>query len=323
MSFGYKIYFSDRFTNRVICWEPDSGNSQILVGQDPSEKSYLKEPYGIAVDHNGDLLIADKYHHRICRLKNGKLENIPTYDPDGHRKTKFFKRQNSPLSPTGIFAEQSGTFLVSYSDDNTIYRVYPDGKLELVLGIPPSRHYVFRGWTEYFSPEEVPNAPVFMPTGVVGAEDSTIYYIERGYSLVKEFQPKRGIRSLFPLSLAKRFRNRVGPPEETSTDSYFLPAPISLAINRDNLYVADAFHRCVFEIHLPSKQMKLITQTRETPSALVFGQDGTLWILNLGERWVHGFQKTGTSWHRTDTEFSIPDFGFRSVYAGGAGIVCN
>ena len=62
-----------------MSWDPNTCDSKVIAAD-------LKEPYGLTVDSNGDLIVADKLHHRLCRLKEGKLEKIDVYDSDNHRR---------------------------------------------------------------------------------------------------------------------------------------------------------------------------------------------------------------------------------------------
>jgi hypothetical protein len=32
MDFGYKVYFTERRRNRVISWDPDHGDTQVVAG---------------------------------------------------------------------------------------------------------------------------------------------------------------------------------------------------------------------------------------------------------------------------------------------------
>src|SRR5262245_10980186 len=164
MAFGYAVYFTERARNRVIRWEPDTGHVDVVAGDpangDLSQK--LRDPYGLTFDKKGTLLIADKLNNRICRLRNGKLEAIPLRDTDGHRERKVGSRRSySPelLCPTGLFIEKEGSLLCSFSDDYTVYRIQPDGRLELVLGVTRNRNYHFTHTQERVSPAQVRDTP--------------------------------------------------------------------------------------------------------------------------------------------------------------------
>ena len=329
MAFAYKIYFSDRLGNRVVSWDPDTGDSEIVAERLSDLR--LKEPYGLALDPEGRLIIADKYNNRLCRLHNKRIEKINTFDADGHRKCRFRGRQDNPLSPTGICFERGKFLLVSYCDDHCIYRVHPNGRLELLLGIPPSRHYAFSGCREHVPPEKISDTPVYMPTGIAVTKDGTVFFIERGYRTVRRYHPRTGLHSLFPHSLKEKFRKVRQAPRETDTDSYFPPYPTGLAIDDNGrILLSDGWHRCVFEIDLSSKQMKRIMQTRKArrkwrgPAALALGPDKTLWVLDAGEECIRGFKKSDSgSWNEIPATFHIETQKGSCGTTGGTGMVCG
>ena len=207
--------------------------------------------------------------------------------------------------------------------------MHPDGKLELVLGISPSKHYTFSNFNEHVFVEEVANTPIYMPAHVVAAKDGTIYFIERGYQAVREYHPKRGLHCMFPRALRSKFEKE-GPPEETTTQSYYPPYPMGLAISGDTLYLGDAWHLCVYEINLRTKQMKLAMKTspdvrhkKKGPVALTIGPKNTLWVLDSGENCVCGFQKNKEGqWQRLKTSLAVQEWQ-AGCASGGMGIVCS
>lgn len=231
MSFGYSVYFTERRKNRVVCWSPDTGDSEVVAGesQDGSLDQTLSDPYGLAMDMQGRLLIADKRNCRICRLANGRLEKVLTKDRDGHRKSRFMNKVDNPENPTGIFAEKDGSLLVAYSDDYTIYRVHPDGGLELVLGVPPNRHATFEGYFETVGADQLSKTPLHMPTSVVARSDGTLFFIERGYNVVREYKPGGDLKSVF---VRGEDGGQPKPLPKTLSRSSFWPRfPTSLALD--------------------------------------------------------------------------------------------
>lgn len=337
MSFGYSVYFTERAKDRVVCWNPDSGDSEVVAGEpkDGAADQKLKSPYGLAMDASGCLLIADKRNSRLCRLRNDRLEKVQTRDGDGHRRSRFTERVDNPENPTGIFVEKSGTLLVTYSDDYTIYRVRGDGTLELVLGVPPNRHALFEGYFETVKADKLAQTPLHMPTGVVEGSDGTIYFIERGYQAVREYQPGGDLKSVFmrgedvgpvqplptrPPGLWREKLNRFG----------FWPRhPSGLALDaRENLYVADFVYGCVFIVDLGSGNVTTISTgaAASKPAAICFGPDGTLWVLDLGAAQVKGYRKGSRgAWQAAGASLKTESdpAALSCVALGGAGIVCG
>ncbi len=199
MAFGYKVYFSNRAEDQVMAWNPDTGKSQIIAGKgSETPETKISDPYGLCMDPKGRLLIADKFHHRILRVDQGKCEKLETKDIDGHRKRRAINHRHDPITPTGLFAEKKGSILACFCDENTVYRIHEDGRLELLLGISPSRHYVVDHFTESATGKDVQNTPVCKPTHIVETKDGTIFVIERAHHVIRRYNVQDGLSCLFP-----------------------------------------------------------------------------------------------------------------------------
>jgi len=333
VAFGYKVYFTERPKNRVICWDPDTDKSEVVAGEpeDEDESQTLISPYGLAMDKDGTLLVADKHHNRICRLKNGRLEGIETHDKDGRRAQLKGNRANYPRSPAGIFYKSDGSILCSFSDDTSIYTIQPDGGLELLIGHVPPPPCVFRGFLHSVPVDKVQSTPIRTPTQVLSKEDGTVYFIERGYEAVKEYHPDRGIRSLFDASNFGSYNHRRPAPDEVRIKDHYSSHPTGLALDHDeNLYLADGAQRCVWRIDFDADILTCVMRTTEGislgagPSSITFGKDGTLWVLDTAEGGVLGFQQNGSdTWKKLDVSIKTePDYDICPT-AEGAGIVCG
>lgn len=303
MTFGYSVYFAEPDRNRIIRWSPDQGTAAVVAGEPttPDRTQTLSEPYGLAWDSTGSLLISDKFHQRIVRLRNGRLEELVLRDVDGHRQPRSDSRAgykpSPPNSPTGLFSEPGGTILAAFFGEGTIYRIFPDGRLELVLGITPSRSHHIGQVQETVAPGEVGNAALFRPVGVLRRSDGTMFFIERGYQVVREYHPSRGLRSVFPLSRQPEWRTRSAVPAEMSLSLYHPSYPASLALDsKDNLYLAEVGHRCVLAIDFAQGKVRRVLESRRKPgpnpggiSALTFGPDGTAWVIDAGAGVVEAY----------------------------------
>src|SRR3984885_12128876 len=70
------LYFSDTFNNRIRRVDAASGIITTVAGNGdkaysgddgPATKAALNEPYGIVIDHDGTLFIADRLNRRVRR----------------------------------------------------------------------------------------------------------------------------------------------------------------------------------------------------------------------------------------------------------------
>ena len=83
------VYIADQQNNNVrrvangtgiITTYAGGGGSYSALGDGgPATNAYLNSPYGIAVDHEGNVFIADSYDYRIRKVTN--VNNIPTFQP--------------------------------------------------------------------------------------------------------------------------------------------------------------------------------------------------------------------------------------------------
>ncbi len=303
MAFGYAVFFTERSRNRVIRWDPDTGDVEVVAGEpvdgDPSQE--LNDPYGLAFDSDGQLLIADKLNRRICRLRQGRLEAIPLRDVDGHRsRLPNTSRCYDPalLSPTGLLTEPDGALICSFADDYTIYRIHQDGSLEHLLGMLRNRNPRFSKTDEVVPPEKVRDTMILGPTGIVQRSDGTLFFIERRPQIVREYHPSRGLRCVFPLALGPAFRVRDSAPLSAPIQEYHPAFPGSLALDlEERLYLADVQHGCVLLIDQEKGEVRRVVslQNRTHPtaggvSAVSFGPDGTAWVLDSFQQVVQGYR---------------------------------
>ena len=305
MAFGYKVWFTERARNRVVRWNPDTGEAVVVAGEpkdgDPAQK--LSDPYGLAFDPEGCLLVADKLNGRICRLKDDRLEPLALKDMNGHRAP----RPETPAGydrslrcPTGLFREKGNTLLCAFADDYTVYRIHADGRLELLLGMVRNRNYHFTGLVPEVPPQEVPRTPIDVPTGIVGRSDGTIFFIERIPQVLRRYHPARGLECVFPLSRQAEYRRKWDVPETVPLGDYHPACPGSLALDQDEtLYVTEIQHGCVLRIDFEAKEVRTVLRTprpegtgRGGPAAVAFGPDGTAWVLNSVSGSVEAYRPT-------------------------------
>lgn len=302
MGFGYAVYFTDRAGKRVIRWDPDEGTAEVVAGEPPDGDRSQKlddHPHGVAFDPRGSLLVSDDF--RICRVRNGRLEALVLRDPTGHRErcpespAAYDPRQL--VGPSGMVPEPGGTLLCAFLRDHTVYRIHPSGDLELVLGVPKVRGYQFGVPREVIPPEEIHCAPVFSPDSIVTRRDGTIFFTEKGYLLLREYHPERGLRSVFPLGLQSHFSDRSSAPEQAAIASYHPSRPGTLALDRaETLYLAETRHGCVLEIDPERGKVRRVLESRkpesESPggiSALTFGPDGTAWVMDASASLIEAY----------------------------------
>lgn len=98
-----RLYLSEYFGHRVVRLDPKSGRVEVVAGTgeagrgddgEPAAGAALRNPDGLAIDAGGDLLVADKGNHRICRIdaetgvmtalwESGPLGTLERWTPGG------------------------------------------------------------------------------------------------------------------------------------------------------------------------------------------------------------------------------------------------
>jgi len=285
------VYFTDRFNHSVIRWNPTTGESASMTR--PGE---LSQPYGLAFDHAGNLLIADKLNNRFCRLRNGSLEVFKTHDPDGHRIGRFPHLVDSPCHPTGIMSDPAGGYFAVYSQDCTIYHIDERGGLKLLLGMHGNKSWSFEGMAAHIPESELYRQPLFMPTGMARRSDGALFFIERKPQNIRWYESGRGLRYLFPL--VEDHDARAVPEEVEAIDlEDFHPCyPTGIAFDaEDVLHIADTGQRCIWRIDTDRGVAYKITRSsgdpfRAGPFAFAFSPDGDCWFVD--QSGVRGIRRT-------------------------------
>lgn len=337
MGFGYAIYFSERVASRVSRWEPDTGKVDILAG-DPKEKNpdqKLHEPYGLAFDSGGSLLIADKLQNRVCRLQKGRLETLALRDVTGHRALRPGScRGFEPAvlkAPTSLFAERGGAVLCTFFSDQTIYRIHADLRLDLVLGVVMNRCYSHDGVDDAVPPSRIPDRPLLSPTGVVARSDGTLFFIERGYQVVREYHPSRGLRTLLRSCKSEGKHPSGAPPQEQGIRDYLPHVPTALALGpEEQLYLCDGGEGSIVIIDLGAGVVRRVLRTpppsnpalQGGPSALAFGPDGTAWVADSSTGTIQAYEIQKTkAWKPQKAKLGKIGTLPLNITSGGMGLV--
>jgi sugar lactone lactonase YvrE len=305
MSFGYAVYFTERARNRVVRWDPDTGDADVVAGESRDPEGQLSDPYGLTFS-GGDLVVADKFHHRLCRVRGKSLRHWPLTDPDRHRARRVdspaYYNPDELLCPTSLFGESSGAVLCTFFEDHTIYRIYPDGRLELVLGVVRNVPHLKDEPRSVIPAEEARQTPLWGPTGVVERADGTIFFVERDSQIVREYHPDRGLRAVFDFAQRGRSQEASESPLEGSVQDYSPPSPCSLGLDGEGrLYVCDPVHSCVLRLdHAGKTFRRVVMQVRNPdayidrgPVALAFGPDGTAWLADSSSQSIQAYDPGG------------------------------
>jgi hypothetical protein len=123
------IYCSIRFSHQILKRSLDSSTNTTIVaagtGSPGSESNELKEPYGIFVDINLNLYVADRDNSRIQLFSFGQLNGMTVA---GKGSAVNF----TLLAPQGIVVDTDGNMFITESGNSRIVVVGPMGSRCLV-----------------------------------------------------------------------------------------------------------------------------------------------------------------------------------------------
>ena len=324
MAFNYRIYFTERSKNRIICWDPDTDDAQVVAGvsldDDPSQR--LNDPYGLAIDAEGNLLICDSNNDRICRLRNGTVEPL-IFDSETETARRF-------SNPTGITIEND-CIIAAFAVSDRIWKFSRSGEHQGVLG-RASIPYEVVSLKEYIPPSEVAQHPLVSPTSLVSQLDGTLFFIEQRYGVLREYHPDTGLRCVFPVSRKPEYSpspKRSAPKSRIS--DYHPPCPNGLALDsKQELYLADPVDGVVFHLDIQQNRMCRVIEPEpgyppgRGPAALAFGRDGTAWVLNSATGSVDSYEPTANGpWRRGAKSLSNLNGIPLSLNPSEVGIVCS
>jgi sugar lactone lactonase YvrE len=140
------LYIADRQDHRIRKVSPDgslttvagTGAAGFTGDEGPATAAQLNAPSGLAVDHQGNLFIADSHNHRVRRLApDGRITTVagtgtPGFAGDEDPATA------APLHlPTGVAMDSQGNLYIADSLNHRVRRVGVDGIITTVIGAEP------------------------------------------------------------------------------------------------------------------------------------------------------------------------------------------
>ena len=123
--------FAQQYTINTIA----GNNSQGYSGDSgPATSAQLYQPGGIAVDHSGNIYIADGGNHRVRKISNGTITTVAgtgTAGYSGDGKAATSAQLNNPV---GVAVDSSGNLYIADAANNVIRQVSTSGTITTVAG---------------------------------------------------------------------------------------------------------------------------------------------------------------------------------------------
>ncbi|PWW01247.1 sugar lactone lactonase YvrE, partial [Paenibacillus cellulosilyticus] len=183
------IYIADTSNHRIRKVDP-SGSISTVAGSDDSGYSgddvsaveaRLYYPNAVAVDHAGNLYIADTYNNRIRKVDaSGNISTVAGSSSTGGYSGDGGQAVDAQLNePEGIAVDGSGNLYIADTDNNRIRKVIPNGIIMTITGTGTS------GYSGDGGPGKL--AEIDGPAGLVISSSGDMYIADKyNYAIRKQ-----------------------------------------------------------------------------------------------------------------------------------------
>ena len=225
------IYVADSINNTIRLITP-TGMVTTLAGKTPAlagsadgigGAARFDNPYGITLDGNGTVFVADTYNFIIRKITSGAAVTTLAGSPQRYGLIDGVGAAARFWDPYGIAVDKAGNVYVADSSNNAIRKVTPSGEV-----------------TSYFA-----NPPFSLPSGVAVDAVGNIYVADQGNHMIRRIMPA-GSETTLAGSVGK-----VGSSDGLGSVARF-NAPAALALDSSgNVFVADS-QNCTIRKITPS-----------------------------------------------------------------------
>lgn len=233
------LYISDRSNNRVrkvntkgiITTVAGTGGDGYHGDNMPALQATLDKPFGLALDKDNNLYIADRGNNRIRKVDGSGL--ISTVAGDGGF---YFIGDNGPAyrasiaGPTDVAVDSKGTLYIADRNNNRIRVVDKLGMIRTIMGT---------GQQEYNGDSELARETnLYLPFGVALDNNGDLLVIDRSHYRIRKLIMKGHQVTTLAGNGVKKFGGDGGPAQGAKIE---FPHGIDVDSN-DNVIFADKSH---------------------------------------------------------------------------------
>ena len=217
----------------ISCNTPDHPLN-IIAGK--NDTTLLAAPFGMCVDPEGNLFVADAGRHSILKVNTkGEVTVFAGIEKegglDGNRKEASFN------SPSGVFLDKKGNLYVAGFGGQNIRRITPEGEVSTVAGTGD----------EGYEDGPAAKAKFSSPRGVCMDSKANIFVADCWNHRIRKISPD-GMVTTFAGGGKTGVLVENDWRDGQDTAARF-DAPCGMAIDEnDNVYVADANNHCIRKI---------------------------------------------------------------------------
>ncbi len=192
-----------------------------------ASRARFYEPQGIAVNASGSVYVADTINHTIRKISTGGQVTTLAGAPRAAGKVNGIGGAARFNGPMGIAVDKTGNLYVADSDNNSVRKVTPAGKVT-TFSTGPGAALGKQGYS--------PSPYFYSPQGVAVGRNGLIYVADTGHNTIWQITPVGQVSRLAGLDRSREFSyDGTGTGADASFGS---PRAIAAAPNGD-LYVAD------------------------------------------------------------------------------------
>ncbi len=292
------VYIADVYNDRIRKVDAAAGTIATIAGSEDfcfalttvcgdggeAVNAVLRSPYGVAVDEDGDIYIADTFHHRVRKVSAGIIDTVAG-SAAAWRATGGDGGDGGPADaaqlnrPQGVAADRWGAVYIADTANHRIRKVYPDPD-------NPERKLidtVAGDGTPGYGGDGGPAVASRLnhPQDVAVDRSGNVYIADRDNHRIRRIDRRRGTIATIAGTGTGGFGGENGPAAEAQ-----LNQPTGVAVDAAyNIYIADQGNRRIRKIDLKGK------------IATVAGR---------GERESNGGQASGVCTSSSEISFALP-----------------
>jgi DNA-binding beta-propeller fold protein YncE len=303
------LYFSDTFNNRIR--RVDASRHVITTVAGTGEKGYsgdgglateaaLSEPYGIVVDHAGNLYIADRLNRRVRRVdaKTGVITTLAGTGEAAYGGDGGLASEAGLAEPNGLALgpDETRLYITDVADNRVRVIDLASEMITTFAGTGAAEHSGDGG--------PATAAGSFGARAVKVGPDGTVYILERQGSSLRAVDPATGIIATIAGTTARGYAGDGGPALEAVFD-----APKEMAIDRDgSILIVDTENHAIRRFNRGTGIVTNLAGGRQggggdggpaeeagldRPHGAVVGPDGAIYIGDTNNHRIRKVQRDG------------------------------